>query len=962
MGRGEHKSNGHRGNRLYALSYAMGSLKSYPFRALSLALTLSLGLSLVGSVLIWADTGLQVSVDEFFDSTSFQMAIEDDVGMTEMVDAAEAFVASNQFIQSTHRVYSTVGLVYGTHLPDSTEYGLAEPVYTDGIKDCEVMFVDNEFLTSAAAEFSIEGRFELHTGEVLVSRQFVSYVYEVFGTILTVNSTIDIEVLGRRPIGLVGTIGNMQRTSLEQLRVVGLYEIEGHQSIMERILPSIVRDNYDYVHFSTPVLGIRDSIMVLSDAMDISQISEEGFFGAQAFIRASSTALTAAGVQMISETLLTLKARIEEQFRVNVEGLEEILHLQNVVNAYISNTALGVLNLPVFVLALFLSVFAADTFLATRAVEISALRSKGASSTQVYGIFISEAFVVVLTSIGLGLFLSVFTAALISSATGYLMFDWSLYEYYLASTVLKPSTVLLAIAVCILPPLLLILNSARKAAMIEIGSMLMDKPEEPIQGGEAHRFTIGSSIVLLVMVIGAALYLPANPLVLIMELSFGTAAWFFMAYNGSRYTREAFARVSARLAFILGEKCTVAASNLRMRRGRIVPLMVVLVLTLSSTIAFTVQVESFQTDLRHEVDYAIGADMRVASTPRPFSFSDVIEAYPGVNLATPVLSTFAQTGSEKITIEGIDALEYSVIAHFDSTSFYGKSPVTVLSRLAQVPNGIVLSARHAQLFNRTVGDSLTLLVGGKGLSVPVTFEVVDFVYSCPGFGYASKDDMPVSAWGAGFGYQAPLSGFALTNIEFLAGQTSLDTASLFLVDLACITNHSLLVRGLSDLPGVNSVTSRSFNLKSASFGTALFLSTVEGLSSIGFVMSLVLSMFSLTLFLGSIVGERTRDYAILRAVGSSKRQLTRLVFSEFTGVVAASLTLSVLLGTTFGYVLSVVVFSMSPFSRALEPLIVFPVGFLTAVLLTEMCAMIVGAYFPARRASKTDPAIVLRNL
>jgi ABC-type lipoprotein release transport system permease subunit len=56
------------------------------------------------------------------------------------------------------------------------------------------------------------------------------------------------------------------------------------------------------------------------------------------------------------------------------------------------------------------------------------------------------------------------------------------------------------------------------------------------------------------------------------------------------------------------------------------------------------------------------------------------------------------------------------------------------------------------------------------------------------------------------------------------------------------------------------------------------------------------------------------------------------------------------------------VFNLSPFSRILQASITFPIGFLTLVLLVEVFAMIAGAYFPAREASKTDPAIVLRNL
>jgi ABC-type antimicrobial peptide transport system permease subunit len=950
------------GNRAYSFSYALSSMRAFPFRALSLALTLSLGFSLIGSAVIWADTGVQVSIEEYFDENAFQLLVTNPAGQTESVDAASLYASSSNFVESTTRVNSTIGLVYGTELPDDTPYGLDLPIYTDGMKDCEVIFVNNEFLEQSKGQFEIEGRFALSDDEALVSTQFVNYVYEVYDQTLTVNSTISIELLTRRPTGTEGTIGDMGRTSLDSLTIVGIYEIEGYTSIIETAFPSQKRSNYDYVNYDAPVLGIRDSIMVLSSSVDTGNLPEVGFFGAKTFIRASSSNLVAAGLEIISENLITLKTRIEEQFSVIVEGLDEVLYLQNLVDTYIQTVPLALLNLPIFILALFLSVFAADTFMATRKTEVSALRSKGASSRQIYGIFFAESILIASFSIALGLFLSMLFAALIPAATGFMSFDWEVYSYYLSQTVLNPQSVLITILVCILPPLLFILNSARKAALTEIGSQLMETADTETSEQPAYGFTIGASTVLLALVMAAVLFVPGNPILLLVEIGLGTAAWFFLSYNGSRITRVGFAKFTSRLSFLLGEKNMISSGNLRMRKGRVVPLMVVLSLTLSSTIAFTVQAESFQADLQKEVSYALGADLRVGTTSRPFSFSETLEEYPGVNRATPILRTWAQLGTERMTLEAVDAIQYSLIGKFDPSSFYGEDSSFLLSRLSSTPNGILLSDYHASRWNKSVGDTLNLRIGGRLQAVYVSFQVLGLVQSAPGFGYASSEDIPPSRLGPAFGFQARYSGFAIANIDYVSQRTDTSTADLFLADLVCVTDQDLVLRALTDLPGVSATTPESFELDRFSFGTALFLSTVEGLFSIGFAMSLILSMFALTLFLGSVVRERKRDYAILRAVGGSRSQIVRVVLSEFAGIVFASLTLSLVLGTIFGYVMSAVVFSMSPFARVLQAIISFPIGFLTAVLLIEIGAMIAGAYWPAVEASKTDPAIVLRNL
>jgi putative ABC transport system permease protein len=911
---------------------------------------------------IWADTGVQVSVDEYFDSRAYQMMMESPVEPTTEITLAEEFARDSPLIESVQRVNSTVGLVYGTELPDSTVYGIDNPIYTYGLKDAEVLFVNEPLLNEMRREFTYEGDFSLDSGEALVSRQFIRYVRDVFGVTLTLNSTFDLELLMKAPSGPEAPIGDLSRTSLESLSIAGIYEIQGYEGLIETAFPSRMRSNYDYVLYDTPVLGIRDSVMVLSEGIGLDTIVEEGFFGSQTFLRASSTTLVSLGSDSIAKNLINLKAQMDQRFDLTVQGLSEVLYLQALVDTYVSSTPLVILNLPIFLLALFLSVFAADTFMAARRPEVSSLRAKGASSSQIYGIFISEAVVMAAVSMVFGMILSILFAALMPATSGFMSFNWEEYMYYLSSTVIKPETILYTIIICLLPPLLFILNSARKAAQTEIGTTLVESAEPPSEEGGAYGFTIGASVILLAMVIGAVLFLPANPTMLMLELGLGTAAWFFLAYNGSRYSRLGFARLSSKISFVLGEKNIIAAGNLKMRKGRIVPLMVVLALTLSSTIAFTVQAYSFQQDLAKEIDYSLGADLRVTCTNQPFSFNDTIEEYPGVKRALPILKTYGQVGQEMVTIAGLDPIEYSLVGHFDGTSFGERTHEEVLSELEGVEEGIVLSRYHANRWNKSIGDALTLQVGGRLGPVLVTFRVVGFVHTSPGLGYAAETDIPNSRLGAGFGLQAAYSGFAMVNLDYLSEETELSTTTLFLADLVCVIDQDFLLRSLGDLPGVSATTPDAFNLRRRSFGTALFLSTIEGLFSIGFAMSFLLSLFALTLFLGSVVRERKRDYAILRAVGSSKKQVVRVVLAEFSGVVLASVTLSLVLGTIFGFIMSVVVFSMSPFSRALPAAINFPTGLLTVVLLLEVLAMIGGSYFPAREASKTDPAIVLRNL
>jgi putative ABC transport system permease protein len=390
--------------------------------------------------------------------------------------------------------------------------------------------------------------------------------------------------------------------------------------------------------------------------------------------------------------------------------------------------------------------------------------------------------------------------------------------------------------------------------------------------------------------------------------------------------------------------------------------MVVLALTMSTTIAFAVQSESFRVDLNREVSYAVGADLRISCTDRAFSFDQTIAAVDGVEQITPVLTTWARIPGQEITIEALDALIYAEIGNFDQSSFGDQEPSTVLSALNSTENGIILSEYHATFLNKTIGESVSLQMSGVGELQSVEFVVVGVIYSAPGFGYASTNDIPYSALGAGFGFQAGYTGFAITNLNFTRDTLNADTTDLFLASIAEGTNQTELVNNLRSLPGVYPTTPDTFDLKAQSLQTALFMNTVEGLFSIGFVMSLTLSIFALSISLGSVVRERRKEYAVMRAIGGSKRQIVSMVFSEFAGVVIASLILSILLGGIFGFVMGFLLNNMMPFSRTLAATMAIPWNFLFIVLIIEILTMIIGAYLPAREASRTEPAVVLRNM
>ncbi|MHA2025674.1 MAG: FtsX-like permease family protein [Candidatus Thorarchaeota archaeon] len=950
------------GNKAYGLSYALSSIRANPFRALSLALTLSLGISLFASTMVWGDTGVYVSIYEYLDDNSFQIQLSTSLGDLEELSLADAYVQQDPLVEQTYRVNSTVGIVWGTDLENTTLYEIDGEVYSDGMKDCRVIFVDNEFLQLTEQEFWIQGTFQLGEGEIAVSSNFIYYYESLYDYEPQINDTIDIELLLDVTSDHAVPLINLGRHSLTELKIVCIYNPKLSDSLIEKALPTMYRASFNSTNIRYPVLGLRDSVMVREDSIPVNSLSEDNYFQPSTLVRISAAALAASGPENIGLNLFELADRVDTRFTIEWNGAENILDMQTSVNTYVETLSLSILALPIILLALFFSVFAADTFMAPRTVEVGIVRSKGATYSQVSSIFLWETTIIGSLAVLFGVILSIFFAPLIPSSLSFMSFDWSVYSYYLSQTVVSPSTLLRSIGLTVLPSMLFILYLGRKAASAEIGLTLMEFTENPTEQVESHGFTIGASVVLLLLVIVMMYLLPKNPVLFLFEITLGTAAWFFIAYNGSRISRVGLARISDRLSFVLGQKNRISAGYLRMRKGRIIPLMVVLALTMSSTIAFSVQSESLKVDLSREIDYALGADIRIDCSDRELDFNETLTSIDGIEHVTPVLRTWARLGTEEITVEALYADEYAEIGHFDQSSFPESSPTTALMELDAVLNGIIISDFLASRLDKSVGDNLTMEMSGVATTQHVSFTIISTMHSAPGFGYAAAAEMPYSTLGSGFGFQAGYSGFVIANLEYVSYETELQTVDLFLGDLSDDANKTRVLEDMQTIPDVFPNIPTEFDLKTHSLNTALFLNTVEGLFSIGFLMSLILSIFALSISLGSVVRERRKEYAVMRAIGGSKRQVVSMVFSEFSGVVFASLALSIILGVVFGFVMGFLLNNMSPFSRVLASTISFPIGFLSIVLFLEILTMVIGSYLPAREAANTDPAVVLRNM
>jgi len=110
-------------------------------------------------------------------------------------------------------------------------------------------------------------------------------------------------------------------------------------------------------------------------------------------------------------------------------------------------------------------------------------------------------------------------------------------------------------------------------------------------------------------------------------------------------------------------------------------------------------------------------------------------------------------------------------------------------------------------------------------------------------------------------------------------------------------------------------------------------------------LSVIVSLFGIVNTLALSITERTRELGMLRAVGTSRKQVKSMIRKE-SMIIA---TIGGVLGLGLGVVLSIV------FTQALEDITLHvPVGSLVVLLMLSALAGVLAAALPARRAAKLD--------
>ncbi len=552
---------------------------------------------------------------------------------------------------------------------------------------------------------------------------------------------------------------------------------------------------------------------------------------------------------------------------------------------------------------------------AQRTREFAMLRTLGANRRQILSSVVAEAFVIGFLAAALGVVAGIGFAPAIGA-----LFDAIEIDLPTTGTVVTTRTIVVGMVLGTGLTVVAALIPALRATRVPPVTGLREGAV--IATPRERRLRTAAALVLTGLGIGAMLLglfgvlSPGE-----VWVGVGAAAVFIgVALLSPRLVAPLASLVGRPLERLRGVPGRIARENAVRNPGRTASTAAALMIGLALVSFVAVFAAGLRGSIDEAIDKTLTGDLIVSNNDGfsdiPVATTEAVGAVDGVELASPLRYTQDRVegvGDGFLTL--VDPRSAAEVLTLD----WQDGSQELLTGLE--PTDAVIDEKWGEDNGFGVGDSFDArTASGETLTYTVTgtFEdTTDFI------GDYAASDANAAAYGEGEN---------VTNVLLnLAGDA--DTATV----RAAIDD-----RLEQDFP-----TTKSENQEELKDSIAEELNTLLGVVYALLFLAVIVSLFGIVNTLALSIHERTRELGLLRAVGTSRRQVRRIV--RYEAVITA--LIGAVLGAILGVVFAVVV------SRPLADegfLLKIPVGTLIVLLILAMVAGVIAAIGPARRASRLD--------
>ena len=550
-----------------------------------------------------------------------------------------------------------------------------------------------------------------------------------------------------------------------------------------------------------------------------------------------------------------------------------------------------------------------------RTKELSLLRALGTSKRQIYRLVISESLFMSIIGSGLGIALGIGLAVAVKEGLQY--FEFGLPDGPLVLTTEAAITgLIIGITVTIFSSLL----PARKASQVSPMEAIRDSVSTPQRKSLLTRLLFGSIISIVGFgVLFGVLYdfLDLPTLSSLQQVGFGAGVIFIgISVVTPSITKPfvfIFDKIYNLLFGILGKLAT-ENSKRTPRRTASTASALMIGLTLISlanviTTSFKAQAESLISEVIL-ADYQVSAANVFASPGIPTGLSEELLQLDEVTKLSRTRATVVGFNDRPLILGAVDETVFDLVktddVSGDRKDFLDENAIGILKQTAE----------REELF---VGDEVVLTIPEEGER---TF-TVSYIFD----------------WTT----QPPAEFFVLLENNSFFSDESLDTELYFNVDKKTPELEEKINAIVDEYPGVE-IRDEDGLVEEANNQIQLLLNVIYGFLSI----SIFVALFGITNTLSLSVFERTKEIGLMRAIGTYRKQIRRMIFIESSIISIFGAALGTSLGIFFAWSLIQ--------TLADEGFTVFAVSIPQTALWIgiSIIAGVIAAILPAIRASRQN--------
>jgi putative ABC transport system permease protein len=561
---------------------------------------------------------------------------------------------------------------------------------------------------------------------------------------------------------------------------------------------------------------------------------------------------------------------------------------------------------------------------AQRAREFGLLRTLGASRGQIMREVVAEGLVLGVIGAVLGLFAGIGLAPALDQL--FKAFGADLPD---SGTVLETRTIVVSLLVGIVITVLAGLQPALRATRVTPLAAMREGVEIPpriITGvGLLIRAGVLAAIVVLAGALLSSVLFVVGFVILAIYVTY-LLVKLIRAGSPSHYrVVPALAKAIGVLVAWRGITGRLAKENSMRQPGRTMVTAAALTVGIALVAFVAVFADGLKATIDHTISRSFAGNLIVENSQGggeeqgiPAGLAPAVERVPGVDRVTPIAFTVGRMRgtSSNATLTAIDASTFGSVYRIE----WQKGSNATLAGLQG--GGTIASKKYAKAHHLRLGQAISVLTPANQHVALKVIGVVDEEFGI-------LQDLTI-------GLPLARSAFGLREdaFDFVAYDPGADNSRV----------QPAVDRLLaSQFPQARSRTATQFKDEQAEQ-----VNTLLALIYVLLALSVIVSLFGIVNTLILSIYERTRELGMMRAIGTSRRQLRQMIRYESVITSLIGGVLGLVIGVLAAVLVAALLLSGSGY------IIAIPVGTLVVLLVVAAVAGVIAAQLPARRAARLD--------